>query len=107
MDLSAPAGPFLGARGAAIAAWLLVAAKAGLAGAIVRASRRCSAASSKQLIIVTLGWLLLLAAQFAAVLWLMPTSRHSLVIVSACLVLSVPYNRLIAMPLAWHHNRHR
>lgn len=94
-------------RGVQIGMLTLVVVKVSLAVIFIRAIRRCRAATTRQLIRWTAAWLLLLGAQFAIVLWLVPRLRHSLLPLTAGLVLSLPYNRLIAMPLAWHHNRHR
>lgn len=90
-----------------IAAWVLVGAKIAVAGIIIRSTRRCGAATPRQLTRWTTLWLLLLAAEFAAILWLAPQSRPYRLTLASVLVLSLSYNRLIAMPLAWHHNRHR
>ena len=94
-------------RGCKIAAWVLVGAKIAVAGIIIRSTRRCGAASPRQLARWTTLWLLLLAAEFAAILWLAPQSRPYAPTLVPVLVLSLSYNRLIAMPLAWHHNGHR
>ena len=94
-------------RGCKIAAWVLVGAKIVLAGMIIRSTRRCGAATPRQLVRWTALWLLLLAAEFTAILWLAPRSRPYGLTLASGLVLSLSYNRLIATPLAWHHNRHQ
>jgi len=87
---------------------VLIAAKIVVAMPIVHAIRRCHIASSFQLLTWTAVWFLAAVTLLGLIFCLVPAARHSeLALVIAGVVLLLPYNRMIAMPLAWHHNRHR
>jgi hypothetical protein len=90
-----------------MAAWALIAAKVGTAVPIHFAIRRRRIANDERLIAWTVIWLLAAAMLFGVAFWLVPPIRHSPIALVACIALVLPYNRLIAMPLAWHLNRHR
>jgi hypothetical protein len=94
-------------NGAPTALWILLAAKIATAALVVRASRQHRVATGAQLIAWTTTWLLAVALVFSLVCWLAPAVRHSLPLLAPGIALALPYNQLIAMPLAWHHNRHR
>ena len=102
-----PAALPLVLQGFRVAVWVLIAAKIAAAALIIRGIRRCRVSNNEQLIAWTAAWFLAAAAIFTSVLWLLPPARHGQLMVIAIVVLAVPYNRLVGMPLAWHHNRHR
>jgi hypothetical protein len=86
---------------------VLIAAKIAVALPIIRAVRRRHIASSSQLVTWTALWFLAAATLLGITFWLVPAARHSALSLVAGVVLLLPYNRMISMPLAWHHNRHR
>ncbi len=94
-------------RAVQVSMCLLIAAKIGLALPIVRALRQRQIATSAQLAASAALWFLAAAALFGVTFWLIPAARHSSLLLAAGVGLLVPYNRMISMPLAWHHNRHR
>ena len=102
-----PAALPLVLQGFRIAIWVLIAMKISAAALIIGGIRRCRVSTNEQLIAWTAAWFLAAATIFAVVLWLVPPAQNAQLVVIAVVVLAVPYNRLIAMPLAWHHNRHR
>jgi hypothetical protein len=86
---------------------VLVAAKIGVAIPIVRAIQRKGVATNARLIGWTALWFIAVTALIGITLWLVAATRHSIISLVAGIVLLLPYNRMISMPLAWHHNRHR
>ena len=85
----------------------LIAAKIGAAMPIIRAIRHRHIASNSQLVFWTALWFLAATILLGTTFSLFPAVRHSGILLVAGFVLLLPYNRMIAMPLAWHHNRHR
>lgn len=94
-------------HGLPFALLMLVAAKVATAALVVCASRQHRVATNAQLIAWTTAWLLAAMGILSLVCWLVPATRHSMPLLAAGVALALPYNRPIAMPLAWHHNRHR
>jgi len=86
---------------------VLIAAKIGVAMPIIRAIRRCHVATDGQLFAWAALWFVTVAILLGIALWLVPAARHSALALAAAVVLILPFNRMISMPLAWHHNRHR
>jgi hypothetical protein len=93
--------------GARVAMGGLDVAKVVVAFLVVRGILRSRIAPPRRLIAWSLMWLTFLIAAFAMVIALIPAARHSLFSVALGLALAIPYNRLLGLPLAWHHNRHR
>jgi hypothetical protein len=86
---------------------VLIAAKIGTAMPIIRAIRRRHIATDAQLRNWTAAWFLAAAALLGITFSLVPAVWHQGPAIVAAVVLILPYNRMFAMPLAWHHNRHR
>lgn len=85
----------------------LVGAKVVVAVLVVRGVLRSRIAPARRLIAWSLVWLLFVIAAFATALYFVPAARHSTPSIALGLLLAIPYNRLLGLPLAWHHNRHR
>jgi hypothetical protein len=94
-------------HGARLALGIVLTAKIVTAALVVRASRQHRIATDARLLVWTAAWLLGGALVFSTACWLVPAARNSLLVLAAGVALFVPYNRLVAMPLAWHLNRHR
>jgi hypothetical protein len=86
---------------------LLIAVKIGVAIPIARVIRRCHVANDVQLLTWTALWFLAVAILLGIILWLVPAARNSGLTLAAGVALLLRFNRMISMPLAWHHNRHR
>jgi len=85
----------------------LVVAKIVVAVLVLRGLLRSRIAPGRRLIAWSLAWLMFVLIAFAAALYFIPAARRSPYGMALALLLAIPYNRLLGMPLAWHHNRHR
>jgi hypothetical protein len=93
--------------GARVAMSALAVAKIVVAFLVLRGLLRSRIAPASRLIAWSFAWLMFVLAAFAAALYFVPAARRSPSGVALALALAIPYNRLLGMPLAWHHNRHR
>lgn len=93
--------------GTRVAMVALVVAKVVIAVLVTRAILRNRIAPPRSFIGWSLVWLMFAIAAYATALHYAAAALQSRSGMALGLALAIPYNRLLGLPLAWHHNRHR